>query len=369
MCTDGSGNSVICGPRWQVRTLIDEYWPQLDTARRFGLRDQRPRLLDLAELDERFNDAESPAVAIVEHQPGEGIPLTRHLQVELVVGNRQFGGMPELICEPGYPFAGTHGGAHAAGPPAPRVHLYDPRIAYMEATLATLATLPLRGGRNGGTRVALLDSGVDPGQVDLGQTQPEMIDFIGAHMFGVRRTQTVIDPLGHGTAMAMIIKALSPRTVITPLRVINAQDQAECFEVLIALQYALYSEQFDYVTACLAAPARTPCPNSLGRSIEWMLGYTCKQPHIRVPKVIAAGGNHGPSRQSQYLAQMAGVLVARANDETGNLAGYNSNPPPHAYTHRTYGGTRDQPVGTVGGQPLYGTSVAAAALTGALVRP
>jgi hypothetical protein len=234
-----------------------------------------------------------------------------------------------------------------------------------------VATLPQPGRTYGrAPRVALLDSGIDPGQVDLGQVQPaEMIDFVDAHIHGVRQTTNLTDPLGHGTAMAMIIKTLSPRTVITPLRVLNAHNEAECFAVLIALQYALYSGRFDYVTACLSAPAINPCPNSLGRSVEWMLGYTCKQPNMRVPQIIAAGGNDGPYSQSQYLAQMAGVLVARANDETGNLAAYNSYPPPAAHIARAYGGTKGKPVGTVGGKPLYGTSVAAAALTGAYAHP
>jgi hypothetical protein len=143
------------------------------------------------------------------------------------------------------------------------------------------------------------------------------------------------------------------------------QNRAECFEVLIGLQYALYSDQFDCVTACLAAPATFDCASSLGRSIEWMLSYTHKQPQIHVPKVIAAGGNRGAGSHSQYLAQMAGVVVATALDEQGNIASYNSQPPPNAFTQPVYGGTKERPVGTIGNDPLYGTSVAAAALTGA----
>jgi hypothetical protein len=105
--------------------------------------------------------------------------------------------------------------------------------------------------------------------------------------------------------------------------------------------------------------------------MEWMLAYTQKQPQTSVPVVITAAGNGGAGSNSEYLAQMAGVVVAIALDDQGNDASYNSTPPSNAVTERAYGGTSQKPVGTITQQanivPLYGTSIAAAAITGAHV--
>lgn len=352
MCTDGSGNSVICGPRGQLRKLIETEWDQLSCAPRFNV--ERPQLLDLAVVDHHFEDPESPAVAVVHHAPGVGIPFTRQLQVELVVGSPHLTALPELICEPGFTLSGTHGGDG--------IQNGTPQVELDPAALTRITnTLPHPETRYR-SRVALLDTGVDPGQA---QVNTPMIDFVDADMHGVQKAAPA-DPHGHGTAMAKIIQAINPGADISPIRVLNAANRGQCFEVLIGLQYALYSEQFDCVTACLAAPATVDCASSLGRSIEWMLGYWRKQTHIQLPIIIAAGGNGGPRSHSQYLAQMPNVVVAMALDEHGQLASYNSQPPPHSTPEHVFGGTVESPVGTIGqAEKLWGTSVAAAALTAA----
>jgi hypothetical protein len=347
----------VCGPRGQIELLLNEYWERLSSVGRFEV--GRPRLLDLAEIDRNFRAPGSPAVAVVSHAPGVGIPFTRQLQVEFVAGSPHFPGLPELICEPSYLFSGTRGGA--GGPNAtPQVHLDRERMTHL------MGTLPQAKAPISHPCVALLDTGVDPEQ-NFGHQRVDMVDFIGADIHGVREGPWT-DPNGHGTAMAQIIQFVNPNACIHPIRVLNGANQGECFEILIGLQYALYSGQFACVTACLAAPATFDCASSLGRSIEWMLGYTHRHAQVGVPMVIAAGGNDGTGSHSQYLAQMAGVIVARALDEHNQLAAYNSEPPPNAITESVYGGTAQQPIGTIGSDPLYGTSIAAAALTGAYMQ-
>jgi Subtilase family len=191
-----------------------------------------------------------------------------------------------------------------------------------------------------------------------------MVDFTDLDNQGVRDSQPPTDPHGHGTAMAQIIHCVNNNAAITPVRVLDAANQGESYEILAGLQYALYSNEFDCVTACLSTAAIETCASSFGRTMEWMIGYTQKQPQAHVPVVIAAAGNDGPAN-SEYLAQMAGVVVAVALDDQGNDASYNSIPPNNADTKRAYGGTEQQPVGTIGTNPLFGTSIAAAAITGA----
>jgi Subtilase family len=357
MCNNGSGNSVICGPRRQVVEFV-EFWTRSATMERFGSQVHPPKLIDLTVLDWLFKNPDSPAIAVMHHAPGIGIPLTRQLQVEFMVGSSYFHPLPELICEPGQPFHGTHS-AGGGSTSSPQVHLDTMGLARISRSLPSISD-PAPG-----RRVALLDTGLDPTQVKCAAS---MVDFTDIDNQGVRIT-TPADPHGHGTAMAQIVLDIKPAADIEPIRVLNDANEGESYEILASLQYALYSNKFDCVMACLSAPAFSTCESSLGRSIEWMLSYANMQPQIAVPMVVAAAGNDGPQTNSQYLAQMAGVIVAEAEDENGNYATYNSAPPPNAVTRRAYGGTSALPVGDIANsEPLYGTSIAAAAITGAYLR-
>ena len=94
----------------------------------------RPELIDLTHLDWRFGDPDSPAIAVISHSPGVGIPLTRRLRVEFAVGGLKVAPMPELVCEPGYHFDGSQG-TPTGGSSTPQVQ----HLAQMAGVVVVLA--------------------------------------------------------------------------------------------------------------------------------------------------------------------------------------------------------------------------------------
>ena len=358
MCTDDSDYSVVCGPRRQIESMIEQ-WTWFETGWPYGREVARPELIDLTHLDWRFGDPDSPAIAVISHSPGVGIPLTRRLRVEFAVGGLKVAPMPELVCEPGYHFDGSQG-TPTGGSSTPQVQL-DPA-----AVTKIINNLPSGIAQTGGTNVALLDTGIEPPQSS--GSAPTMVDFTDIVGQGRVRSGSATDEHGHGTAMAEIMLAVNSNAVVNPVRVLDSNNQGECYEVLAGLQYGLYSDQFDLVVACLAAPATHDCSSSFGITMEWMLAYS-KRYKVTVPPVIVAAGNGGPHGHCEYLAQMAGVVVVLALDDQLNDAAYNSIAPQHATTIKAYGGTDQVPVGAItrGSTTvdLWGTSVAAAAIAGA----
>jgi hypothetical protein len=362
MCTDQSDYSTICGPRSLVVTLRD-VWPRLAATARFGLSAYPPELIDLGtltdeELAQKFRAPDSPAVAVVKHTSGVGLPFTTQLQVELMVGSHERGmsAMPGLVCEPGYQFYGAQPGRGG-------------QFQFAAGKLAQLTgSVPAIYNKAAGFKVALLDSGLDPASVPTNSQGNQMVDFVDSLLYGVRGPGPTADPHGHGTAMAQIIDALQPQADIHPIRVLNDSNTAESHEVLAGLQYALFLGQFDCVLASLSSPAATICATSLGRSVEWMVEYCRNQAKV-LPPIIAAAGNSN-SNPSGYPAKVPDAVVALAVDGYGNDVNYNSTPPPNATILRAYGGDNTDALGDIvhidgTTTRFYGTSMAAAAIAGA----
>lgn len=360
MCEDQAGYSVVCGPRLSIREMI-ERWPSMRTAHRFSDIVEAPRLIDLVGLDRSFADPHSPAIAVIRHPKGIGIPLTRQLQVEFLVGDGDGGGSPlaQLVCEPGYSFWSTDGSG--GGGSNPQIHLDSSALALIRRSL------PVPTWRAAGLRVALLDTGIDPVQVP--SAAHAMIDFRNNLLSGGSAVVQADDVHGHGTAMAKIIHEVNPNANITAISVLGRGTAGHCYEVLAGFEFALYSGQFDCVVACLASRASSHCDNAFGITVEWMLSYC--QTQRALPLVVAAVGNDGP-KHSQYLARLPGVVVGVATDSQGSDAAYNSIPPSPANTMRAYGGTQQTPVGTITAtasqvEDLWGSSIAAAAIAGHLL--
>jgi hypothetical protein len=315
-------------------------------------------LIDLSSLEPRFLTPDSPAVAVVEHSVGMGLPLTTQLQVELMVGSHERGmaAMPQVICEPGYQFYGAQAGRGG------QFQFASGKLTQLTGSVPAIAT------KAAGLRVALLDSGLDPASAPANSTGNQMIDFVGSFYNGVGGPGPATDPHGHGTAMAKIIDAMQPQADIHPIRVLNDQNTAESHEVLAGLQYALFLGQFDCVLASLSSPTATKCATSLGKSVDWMVEYCRNQVKV-LPPIIAAAGNE-TAKASGYPAKVPDAVVALAVDGNGNDANYNSTPPPNATVLKAYGGDNTDFLGNIVHSDgtttgFYGTSMAAAAIAGA----
>jgi hypothetical protein len=296
---------------------------------------------------------------VIRQTRGIGVPLTRQLQVEFVVGGRGLTELPQLICEPGYSMFGMSAATGGAG--------FTPQVTLDPHALNTIRqSLPGNLQPAAGGRTAVLDTGIDPAQVP--GCAATMIDFSKHALSGLKRVPAA-DANGHGTAMAQIIRAVNTRAAITPIKVLSDLGGAHSYEVLSGLSYALHSGQFDCVVTCLGAPASGNCGTSFGITFEWMLGYCTSRLGGSTPPIIAAVGNNA-SKNSEYPAKIAGVVVAVATDAQGNDADYNSILPAHAHAVRAYGGTSTTPVGTITGSvssqagDLWGSSIAAAAIAG-----
>lgn len=353
MCEGTEDYSTIVGPLHALRTLR-EFWFLLDYPRRVDL--APPELIRMDELGElafRFSRPESPAVAVVRHPRLPGIEVASRLQAEVMVGHgggRGFPPLPELLWEPGFRFQAA-GAAPAAGNPFHMTELLR---------LASSAPHLTAQQRASGRDVAVLDSGL------LGAGQ--MVDFLDSDQYGVRTT-SANDAHGHGTAVAIVIQRVAPNAVIHPLRVLNQNCQGHSYEVFAGLLYALWSGAFQLINASLSSPVSASCDSTLGKSIDYLLSYCRANAGHSMPALIAAAGN-GFGAKSGYPARLDGAVVALALDAQGNPAGYNSTPPQGATTMTAYGAGPAQPLGNLGpltgnATDLWGTSFAAAAITGA----
>ncbi|WP_406393690.1 S8/S53 family peptidase [Streptomyces sp. NBC_00882] len=363
MCEDGAGYSTVVGPRGQIEWLI-EYWSRLATPRRLQI--ERPQLVELREVDRdtsrRFQDPESPAIAVAHHRVGLGIPGTAQLQAELTIGRdypptrlqRDYPFYPwglQLLWEPGFEFQATHQGSVNRSRPFEPVQLDE---------LVRSAPIIPTDRRAAGPRVAVLDTGVRGAGRD-------MVDFINCAGQAVI-TRPADDPHGHGTAVAEVIKAVQGSAVIHPIRVLNENNIGQSYEVLAGLMYVLWSGQYDLINASLTTKKMGACATSLGRSIDYTVRYCSMM--VNLPVLVAAAGNGGSTTLSGYPARVPEAVVALALDDTGGRAAYNSTPPPGAATEEAYGGSDTSPLGSLvhstgSSTSLWGTSFAAAVISGA----
>lgn len=353
---DGTeGYSTVVGSRRAVMLLIQN-WLRLDSPG--SLRLAPPELIQMDEVGEfafRFREPDSPAVAVVRHPQRMGIQVASRLQAEVMVGHRerQVQPLPELLWEPGFRFQAA-GVNRTAGNPFNPTEL---------AHLVTSAPLLASHQKALGTRVAVLDTGL--------RGQGQMLDFLDSARLGVR-TISADDEHGHGTAVAAVIEKVSgTRAIIHPLRVLNKNCDGHSYEVFAGLTYALWSGAFHLINASLSAPVSGYCETTLGVSMEYLLRYCRANAGRSMPMLIAAAGND-PSKNSDYPATLDGAIVALADDAQGSLAQYNSKAPQGAIIMRAYGASDTQPLGNLQSltginSKLWGTSFAAAAITGAHV--
>ena len=352
---DPQSFTTVMGPRASVIRFLNRL-PSFAAYERYDLSAWEARLIDLAELDgsvgELFRRDEAPAVGVVTHSADARFCVAADLQAELMVGPAagDVDPMPELLCEPGFRFAGAASGVLPTLDPA--------KVTQVVASAPAIAATDKAAGR----RVALLDTG-------LLTTSHPMIDFVDSFKLGVR-SLSGDDPHGHGTAVAEILLATQPAADIRAVRVLNDQNRGASYEVFAGLEYAFWSGQFDIVNASLTTDTSGLCETSLGRSVDYLYSYCRANASFPVPMIVAAAGNDGPKKSSGYPANLRGAVVAQAIDANNVPENYNSTLPPNSIVRSAFGGSDRDQLGYTqppnqAAQPLWGTSFAAAAVTGA----
>jgi Subtilase family len=351
--------STIVGPQERILTAIRS-WDRFLTG--IGLPPvDPPVLLPMPGLVERFGPR-TPRIAVIRHLPGFSMRIVAQLR-------RDFDqvGIFELFCEQGFYLSLAR---PSREPPTRSATISIKWRSDRLQAIADIKTfqLPPRllSARNqfvrhaGPTRVALVDTG------DVEATTQVMC-------YGGFRGQQASDDDGHGTAIAALVRRLAPNARLTSYRVmVPGERQARSYNVLHAINMCLQTQPgYHVINISLTAPPSTDPDKLLGESLEYLLSLPESQVAPR-PTIVTAAGN-GSGTPMTYPALLPGVEVALASDWNGRLATYNCKAPDglEIKTVVAPGGLPDDPFGFVSRSPhrdvpLYGSSFAAALITGAL---
>ncbi|WP_459970196.1 S8 family serine peptidase [Nocardioides pyridinolyticus] len=334
---------TFTGPFGALHELHDG-WDRLRTARAMYLEPPQMGYLGHLESERPFDDR-APAVARVHHKWELGVPVAERLQAEMILHQ-----LPILV-EAEHRVGLSAGGGPGGGGGIPSVAL-DP------AALAAVDTDAVKGSAPG-PRVAVIDTG------DL-LGKPTMSDFTG----GLAGPMPADDVVGHGTAVAEVIRQVNTNSDVSALRAVNAQ-KGGSYELLCAMTYALWSGMFDVVNVSLSAQGTNTCMTVLGGSLDMVLDI-CHNNGVIPPQIVAAAGNTTTGQAFGYPASLPGSTVVQAWDFSRSPTTYNvAVPSTHQPVHATGGdaadtfGTITDGAGNV--EPIYGTSFAAAVATALLV--
>ncbi|MER6162038.1 S8 family serine peptidase [Streptomyces sp. NPDC001868] len=386
MCDASAAYSTVVGPRRAMWQLM-EIWERLETPRRFDL--SRPDPVQFWQIsrdaERQFDNEKIPNISVVHHQERMGIHITAALQAELTAGNsrQEIPALPQLMWESGYKFTAAAKGSHLPGedPPPAEPDGYDAVLntwrsligkrrdvfepGRLRQLVESVPDIPA-DSKAAGSRVAVLDTG-------LLHDTATMVDFVGCDKQDPQTT-AADDRHGHGTAVAHAIRAVNGNAEIHPIRVLNENCEGHSYEVLAGMIWAIFSGKYDLINGSLSSPISGACDSAFGRSIDYLLAYG-RSMWEKVPVLVAAAGNE-KGVPSGYPARLHGAVVALALDKNSQHATYNSTPPPNSLTAAAYGGTKSDPLGdytrlriknrrTGSGAKIWGTSFAAAAISGA----
>ncbi|HST66344.1 MAG TPA: S8/S53 family peptidase [Mycobacteriales bacterium] len=339
MCEETAEFSTITGPRDRVQWLM-ERWEELllDT----GQPELRVRWYDLAELGPEYAEPDCGAVAVALHPRGEATRTAASITAAL-----DLAGEFRLRCEPGHTFAGSAGGGGGGAQ-------LDPY--QVQRALAFVPTPPRRAG----SRVAVLDTGVDVAANAL-------VDVTNGWPLG---GQPVSDPHGHGSAVAQAIRAVTPHADVVPIRVLDASNKGTSQAIYQGLIAALWDGQgCDVVNASFGVDAATACGTALGQTFQYLLTLRRQSWHRSPPPaLVVAAGNNRTSLRSPATA--VGAYVVPAVDLNGAEATYCKQLTlgPGVQSYPAPGGEKADPLGTYySGTEIYGTSFAAGFVSGALL--
>jgi subtilisin len=103
-----------------------------------------------------------------------------------------------------------------------------------------------------GTRVCVIDSGVDTGHPAVGRVERSLTIVAGSDGRAAVGRDSEGDVVGHGTGCAGIIRRMAPATAITSLRVLGPTCTGAISALLAALEWAV-DEQFDVINLSLSS--------------------------------------------------------------------------------------------------------------------
>ncbi|WP_152186837.1 S8 family serine peptidase [Segeticoccus rhizosphaerae] len=181
---------------------------------------------------------------------------------------------------------------------------------------------------------------------------------------------------GHGTSLSDVIRMRAPDARLTSARVFEREDRYSASAALLNALVFAASSVADADLVCIAQ--RAVISGDASRNLETLrfILTRAQERGFRLPVFVCAAGNTWRGETMALPATLPGVLVARAQEWTGELVEYNCRVPlaGGVSTVDAYGGTHDQPFGTTvcsDGRAIrmYGSSYAAALVTAALAQP
>jgi subtilisin len=137
------------------------------------------------------------------------------------------------------------------------------------------------GGSTGaGSRVCILDTGVERGHPLVGEVERSVVVREGASGLEVVDDEQG-DVNGHGTACAGIVRSLAPEASLASVRVLAADVNGKAAELLTALEWAI-EQRFEVISLSLAT-RRT--------DFAWPLQELTARAYFRHSVVVAAAHN------------------------------------------------------------------------------
>jgi subtilisin family serine protease len=174
------------------------------------------------------------------------------------------------------------------------------------------------GGADGsGVRVAIVDSGIDADNPELG----DCVDADGAIEFSVDGEGALVtregphdDSFGHGTACAGIIHSLAPKAEITSVKVLGPGLSGKSIAFHAGLDWAV-DQGFDVVNLSLGTRKR-----------DWALAFhdVCDRGYFTNSLIVTAANNV----QSVSYPSLFASVVSVACNTTDDPLRYHANPEP-----------------------------------------
>jgi subtilisin len=166
------------------------------------------------------------------------------------------------------------------------------------------------GGANGsGVRVCVLDSGVDAGHPRVGRIDASMAVTVGQAEEPRVVVTEAVDPAGHGTACAGVIRELAPGCELASVRVLDSGISGGGAALIAGLRWAI-DEGYDVVNLSLST-ARL--------AFRAELADLCDTAYYR-RTVICASANNAPviSFPWRFAAVVSVASTDRSGDRTGS---------------------------------------------------
>ncbi|GGL05268.1 hypothetical protein Sme01_63890 [Sphaerisporangium melleum] len=206
------------------------------------------------------------------------------------------------------------------------------------------------GGADGaGVRVCVLDSGIDAGHPMVGAVDLAMTVVFGEDGNASVTPADPIDPAGHGTACAGIVRAMAPRVSLSSMRVLTDSIGGTGRALLAGLEWAIEAG-FDVINMSLATrrPELVPALHELADRAYFR---RC---------VLVVSAHNMPIRSFPW--PFASVISVAGHDQPDPfLHYYNPAPPVEFYAH----GVRVPVAWAGGGRTVAsGNSFAAPHITG-----